>query len=221
MAARPNLDRPRAVLFDWDDTLVDNWGAIADALNGTLTTFGHEPWSMDEVRRRVRASLRDSFPSLFGERWREARALFYRSFTDNHLAALRVLPGAAEALEILRDEAIYLGVVSNKRGDLLRREAAHLGWQGHFGSLVGAGDADADKPAPDPVHMALRPGAIPAGAEVWVVGDTGVDMASARRAGCVAVLIGGADAGGGEFRAYPPHAEVPDLAALLDLARGR
>jgi phosphoglycolate phosphatase len=38
------------------------------------------------------------------------------------------------------------GVVSNKDGPFLRAEMAHLGWHGHFGAPVGAGDAAADKP---------------------------------------------------------------------------
>lgn len=33
-------ERPRAVIFDWDHTLVDNWDAIRAALNFTLTSFG-------------------------------------------------------------------------------------------------------------------------------------------------------------------------------------
>jgi phosphoglycolate phosphatase len=36
---------------------------------------------------------------------------------------------------------MLLGVVSNKRGYLLRREAAHLGWMSLFHRLVGANDA--------------------------------------------------------------------------------
>ena len=54
------LRRPGAVLFDWDSTLVDNWGAIARALNATLVAMGHAPWSEDEVRRRATASARDA-----------------------------------------------------------------------------------------------------------------------------------------------------------------
>ena len=58
---------PRAFLFDWDNTLVDSWPIIHDALNVTLTAFGKEPWSLDETRSRVRKSMRDSFPKLFGD----------------------------------------------------------------------------------------------------------------------------------------------------------
>ena len=59
--------KPRAILFDWYNTLVYSWPVIHDALNVTLEAFGLEPWNMDKTRVRVRKSLRDSFPELFGD----------------------------------------------------------------------------------------------------------------------------------------------------------
>ena len=64
----PAAARPRAILFDWDNTLVDNWLAISEALNATLVAMGHPTWSLTETKARVRNSLRDSFPAMFGER---------------------------------------------------------------------------------------------------------------------------------------------------------
>jgi hypothetical protein len=71
------LPPPRAILFDWDNTLVDAWGTIQLALNAALTAMGQSAWTMEETRVRVRASLRDSFPRMFGDRWPEARDIFY------------------------------------------------------------------------------------------------------------------------------------------------
>ncbi len=150
------LAPPQAVLFDWDNTLIDSWAAIQDAQNYTLAYFGLKPWTLDEVRARVRGSMRDTFPAMFGERWREAGEVFYARFTEHHLDALKPLPGAEEMLRSLQESGVYLGVVSNKKGDYLRAEAARLGWQGYFGSIVGAFDAARDKPATDPVLP--RPG---------------------------------------------------------------
>src|SRR5437016_12632946 len=93
-------------------------------------------------------------------------------------------------LRALAEEGTFLGVVSNKTGELLRREVARLGWSNFFGSIVGAGDAPADKPACEPVHLALSPSGVLAGEEVWFVGDTAVDMECALNSGCIAVLLG-------------------------------
>lgn len=183
---------PRAILFDWDNTLVDNWEVILAAFNTALTAMDRRPWTLSESRARIKHSLRDGFPAMFGDRWREARKIFYDHFTATHLDGLRPMPGAVELLGGLARKDIYLGVVSNKRGDLLRREAEHLGWTGYFGKLIGADDASEDKPAVAPVDMALVGSGVTRGADVWIVGDNDIDVLCARNATCVAVLVGDA-----------------------------
>lgn len=185
-----HVNPPRAILFDWDNTLVDNWDVILASLNTALVAMDLVPWTLSESRERIKHSLRDGFPTMFGDRWPEARKIFYDHFTAMHLDGLRPMPGATELLGALANTDIYLGVVSNKRGDLLRREAEHLGWSGYFGSLVGADDAPEDKPAVAPVDMALDGSGIERGADVWLVGDNDIDIMCARNAACIAVLVG-------------------------------
>jgi len=72
--ANAPLRRPRAILFDWDNTLVDSWATIHEALNFLMRAMDKPEWSLAETRERVRLSLREAFPPLFGERWEEARA---------------------------------------------------------------------------------------------------------------------------------------------------
>lgn len=210
--------RPRAILFDWDNTLVDNWETVRSGLNAALAAFGRDPWSHEETRRRLIVSLRDGFPKLFGADWQRAMDIFYATFQARHLETLKPLPGAAELIRALVRQGFYLGVVSNKTGPILRREAQHLGWDRHFGQIVGATDAPVDKPAPDPVFMALAGSAIAAGPEVWLVGDAATDLECAHRAGCVAVLVRETPPGEGEFGAFAPDFHVAnchDLAQVL------
>ena len=211
-----NLSRPDAVLFDWDNTLVDNWASIHDALNVTLVAMGHEPWTKAEVKARVRASARDSFPAMFGDRWEEAATIFYDRFETAHIDTLETLPGADALVRGLGTGPIYIGVVSNKRGDLLRKEAAALGWTNLFGRIVGANDAQVDKPAPDPIFLALRDSGVQAGRNVWYVGDAVIDLECANNAGCVAVLIGGGHGETGEAQADLHLRNCEDLANLLN-----
>ena len=183
------ITRPRAVLFDWDNTLIDSWKIIHEVQNIVLEAFGQAPWTLDDIRVRVRKSMRDAYPALFGERWEEAGRMFQREYETRHLDVLAPLPGAADLLETLSASGFYLGVVSNKRGDSLRKEARHLGWDKYFSALVGAADAVQDKPSAAPVAMALAPGKLRPGRDTWFVGDTDIDMLCARRADCVAVLL--------------------------------
>lgn len=209
------LPRPRAVLFDWDSTLVDNWGAITRALEQTFLAMGHVPWSEAEVRARAKKSLRDTFPALFGARSDEATKLFYSGFETVHLETVRALEGATELLERLAALRIPTAVVSNKSGGYLRREAAHLGWDRYFHRIVGATDAPRDKPAPDPVFMALEGSGVDPGPEVWFVGDSAVDLACAHAAGCTAVLVHPEDPHPEDVTAHPPALHLPGCLALL------
>jgi phosphoglycolate phosphatase len=210
------LPKPRAILLDWDNTLVDTWPCIARATNLTLGAMGMASWTMDEVRERVAGSLRDTFPRIYGARWEEARNIYYKHFLDAHLEMLRVLPGAGEFLDRARDAGIYLAVVSNKTGKYLRAEAAHLGWTPKFEKLVGAQDAARDKPALDPVHLALDSSGIGLGEHVWFVGDAAIDVECGQAAGCTTVLVQAA----AYDSAHRPHAHVPDCAGLSELFDG-
>lgn len=216
---RPDvLARPACVLWDWDNTLVDGWAAIEHGLNVTFRAFGMPEWDRATVLARVRGSLRDTFPGMFGAEWERARDVFYAAVRTCHLEVLSPMPGAAAAIAAAARIGRQ-GVISNKQGPLLRAEAAHLGWATDFAVLVGAGDAAADKPDPAPFALALAACGVTAGAHVWYVGDTALDMQAARAAGCLAVLVGGAGHDGGIENARPDLA-FDDAAALADaLAR--
>lgn len=187
--ANEHLPPPRAIIFDWDNTLVNAWPAIHDALNTTLAAMGQPTWSLEETRTGVRKSLRDSFPEMFGARWVDARKIFYDRFAEVHLDHLVPLEGTTEGLAWLAEKGLYLGVVSNKAGTYLREEVERLGWDRFFGKVVGATDAEFDKPDPAPVEMVLDGSGIGPGPEVWFVGDAAIDVQCALNSGLTPVIF--------------------------------
>lgn len=209
--------RPTAIVWDWDNTLVDGWAAILAGLNAAFAEFGLPAWTLGDVHTKVRRSLRESFPEYFGDRWEHARDIFYREVRARHLAVLTPMPFAAEALRAAARVA-PMAVNSNKQGPILRAEAEHLGWAPLFRGLVGAGDSSADKPDPAPMLMALAACGVPAGPAVWYVGDTALDMQAARNAGCTAVLLGDAAHDGGVANAAPDAAFADGLSLATALA---
>lgn len=208
------LVKPKAILFDWDNTLVDSWAVIFDALNYTLEAFGKPSWTMSQTQNRVRKSLRDSFPKLFGDDWEKAADVFYGRFDAIHLKQLSPLEGAAEMLAELARAGLYLGVVSNKRGEYLRKEAAHLGWDRHFSQLIGATDATADKPSTEPVDMALAGFDRSRGADIWFVGDADIDMECAFNANLTPILLRAKAPKPYEFDKHPPVYHASDCLTL-------
>ncbi len=210
---------PRAVIFDWDNTLVTNWRCIHASINAALREFSLPEWSLEESYGRVRRSLRDSFPEIFGDEWPRARDIFYAHFEAHHMDYLDVLPGAEAMLRDLHGRGIRLSVVSNKTGRFLRTEARELGWAPMFDALVGAQDAVADKPDPAPLHMALAPSGFAPGPDVWFVGDADIDMEIAHRTGCTPILVGETphvDDGLGRF---PPAISLAGCAGISSLVR--
>lgn len=184
------INSPDAVIFDWDNTLVDTWPTIHEALNHTFTRMGHEPWDINMVKQRVARSMRDSFPDIFGSNWQEAATIYQSSFRSIHLDKLKALPGAESMLEWLSKQAVYMAVASNKKGPNLRKEAEYIGWNKYFSKLIGADDTPKDKPAPEPVHAALDGSNIRAGKKVWFIGDSEIDMECAIVTGCIPVFYG-------------------------------
>ena len=124
------------------------------------------------------------------------------------------LPGAADLLAWAAGAGFYLGVVSNKRGAYLRKEATHLGWDKYFAALAGAGDAARDKPAREHVQLALDPGNLQPGAHVWFIGDTDIDLICGHNNGCVPVLIRPQPPHPGEFGPAAPQHYFPALSGL-------
>lgn len=218
MSRPAGIGLPRAVLFDWDNTLVNTWPTIVECYRDTFSALGETPWTADEVKARAHGSLRDVFPPLFGERAGQAEKVFYETFLRIHLDRLEPLPGAAGVLQRCRDAGCYVAVVSNKVGDNLRAELAHLGWGKWIERAVGARDCARDKPAPDPIFRALDGTGIAPDHSVWMIGDTTADLKCAHAAGVLPVLFGEAEHSKELIREYPPrlHARnCHELAALL------
>lgn len=181
---------PQAILFDWDNTLVDTGPMVYNSLNFAREALGLSPFTQEEFWGRPHHSIRDSAFDLFGENFAEGEHLFYTHIQKVHLKELSTLQGAEHLLEDLNTRGVYMGVVSNKEGIHLRKEVDHLGWKSHFRKIIGSKDTHEDKPSALPVLAALQESEITAGLDVWFVGDSIIDVHCARASGCIPVVVG-------------------------------
>lgn len=188
--ALKNLKKPQAIIFDWDNTLVNTWPLIQQAINITMTKMQMELWSLEKVRNTVHKSMRDSFPDIFGERWQEAGEIYRNSYSAINLDQLELLPNALTLLKKAQEKNILQFVVSNKIGSTLRREVKKLAVEKYFFSVIGALDAKADKPSNSPVEMALQGSGIDCKKDqVWFVGDTIADVECAFNSSCSPIIF--------------------------------
>lgn len=183
------LPRPELIIFDWDDTLVDNYAAIHAAINAARAAFGQPAWTLAEARQNCRIALKEIFPVWFGAEWPEAQKIFYATFAAEHIAHLQPKPYAGELLAVLKERRIPLAINSNKQSGYLRAEIKHLGWDSFFTAVIGAGDAEKGKPAPDGINKIRQVTGI-SSPQVWFIGDNQVDCDTALSGGCHTVIIG-------------------------------
>jgi phosphoglycolate phosphatase len=182
---------PKAIIFDWDNTLADTWPLIHSAINTTMKHMGKESWGLDKVKNDIHQSMRESFPLLFGDKWQEAGEIYKSSYKSQHLEKVQLLPGAIELINFAIKEGILLFIISNKIGNTLRAEVEHLNITNKFFVVIGSGDAKIDKPHKAPVDLALKGSNInPETDLVWFVGDTISDIDCAINSSCVPILYG-------------------------------
>lgn len=179
-----------AVFFDWDGTLVDSLGLLVDAHNSVREAFGHPLWTREEFFGSITRSTRELYPILYGDRADEGQEILYKFVKEKHLDYLKIMPGAKDVLDMLQAMDIPMGVVSNKRNDVLVSEVLALGWEHYFGVYIGAGVAEKDKPSAAPLLYAVdkHPANIVL-KEIIYVGDTETDLKTVAEAGCDCAFV--------------------------------
>lgn len=207
----------QAIFFDWDGTLVDSLPMLHGAHNHVREAFALPLWDRAEYAKHMFHSTRELYPRIYGERAQEGIDLLYKYITDNHLQQLTLLDGAEDVLVALQQRGVIMGVVSNKRNDVLRREVEHLGWQKYFDVYIGAGVAAMDKPSGAPlIHaMGMHPHGLTIDKMLYV-GDTESDLSCAKEAGCPVMFIAHPPVRHDLIEKYRPAVVVNNLAELKE-----
>jgi phosphoglycolate phosphatase len=198
---------PKAILFDWDNTLVDTWRVAYDSINIARKVLKLSPISVEEFWERPHHSMRDTALDLFGEKFKEGEKIFYESVEKIHLEEIATLQGAEILIDKIKSHGIYMGIVSNKQGNYLRKEVDYLGWKSYFRKVIGSHDTAQDKPSPIPVLAALQDSTISPSHDVWFVGDSIVDVNCALASGCIPVVVGNGEASQQENIIYAKNCE--------------
>lgn len=181
---------PQAVFFDWDGTLADSFKFLYGAHLHVHALLSMEPFSLEAFEGYFGGPREKLYTEIYGGRREEAKAHFEAYVLANHLGGFEPMPGAPELIETVRARKLFAGVVSNKKANLITQEIRHMGWDDIFPAIVGAGEAEEDKPSPAPLLLALERGGITAPrTAIWYVGDKDTDILCAKAAGCVSVFI--------------------------------
>jgi HAD superfamily hydrolase (TIGR01509 family) len=210
----------RAILFDWDGTLVDtaelSYRIYAELFAGFGLRFDRRTFSATYSPDWYRTFEKVGLPR---ERWPEADERWLALYARQQVA---LLPGARAALERVRDAGLAAALVTSGSRDRVRRDLERLRVRVLFSEVVCGDDAEHKKPHPEALLLALGRLAVAAG-EAAYVGDSPEDVAMARAAGAVAVGIPGGFPNRKRLRAAGPELLAASLGEAIDalLARPR
>ena len=198
------------IIFDLDGTLIDSSQDLAISANATRKQFGLPPLDGATINSYVgngaAVLVRKAMGTEVSEADQvEALAFFLSYYRAHSLEHTQLYEGIGDALKSLAGEH-QLAVLTNKPQKISFDILAGLGLGRTFTRVIGGDTLPVKKPDPAGILELMREGAA-AQEETWMVGDSGVDILAARRAGVrsCGVLWGFQP---GTFAAEPPDVTV-------------
>lgn len=184
-----------AVVFDLDGTLLDTLDDLADSVNFALAAHGLPLRTRAEIQafvgNGVSRLIELAVPAgKSSPEFACVLALFKEHYSAHAQDKTRPYPGISSMLKQLRQNGYRLGIVSNKFRDAVRALNAHY-FGGQISVAIGETPDIRRKPAPDTLLCALDELDVHPRQAVYV-GDSDVDIETARRAGveCISVSWG-------------------------------
>lgn len=208
------------VIFDLDGTLIDSAQDLAIATNQTRAHFGMEPIDATLVHSYVgngAAMLvrRAMGPQASEALIEEAVSYFVKYYRAHALANTRLYPGVQSLVDELASEGHTLAILTNKPVRISTDIIAALGLARQFKKIYGGDSFLQKKPDPVGITTLIRETATTP-AHTWMVGDSGVDVLTARNA---QVRVCGVAWGfqPEAFAKYPPDVVIQKPAELLEV----
>lgn len=184
--------KPAAALIDLDGSLCDSATELAAAVDRMLVRAGHSRAGTDRVRawvgdgidrlvERALAHATDEFPDA--EASRDARRRFDTAYAEIVGTTAPLYPKVVEGLDAIRSAGIGTACITNKTGVFATGLLGSLGIFDRFDTIISGDRASERKPAAEPLEKAARKLGV-AIDDCVMVGDSAIDIAAARAAGC-------------------------------------
>ncbi|MEO6911448.1 MAG: HAD hydrolase-like protein [Edaphobacter sp.] len=195
----PLVSIPRLIVFDLDGTLIDSSVDLCNSINAALSHFDKpqlpEPviasYIGDGASMLVRRALGDPEGDIHDEEYvTEVLAYFLDYYRLHKLDFTSVYPGVISSLEAIR--AAYpetlMAVLTNKPVNPSHDICAHFGLSRFFFQNYGGNSFHTKKPDPHGLLTLITEASVLSGqtitpAQTLMVGDSYVDILSARNAG--------------------------------------
>jgi len=189
--ASPSFSAVRALIFDLDGTLIDSKLDLILSVNAMLRELERQELAEETISGYIGRGAPQLVAQALGrassEEERHRGLAFFLSYYEEHkMDNTRLYPGVAEALYKLSH--IPMAVLTNKPVRVSVRILEALGLGRKFRAVYGGNSFETKKPDPLGVRTILRD--LGTAAEyAAIVGDSEIDVQTARNAGTVAVAV--------------------------------
>ncbi len=179
----------KLVIFDLDGTLLNTIEDLGHATNHALKQGGFATHTMASYPFMVGNGVRRLIERALPEDYRDEATIelmlknFKEYYDEHNTDCTKPYSGIPELLELLRDMGVLMAVASNKYQSAVDKIIGHYFANIPFVAIEGQREGMNVKPDPSIVFAVLAKAHVPK-ADVLYVGDSGVDMETARRA-CV------------------------------------
>jgi phosphoglycolate phosphatase len=174
------------IVFDLDGTLLDSLQDLSDSANELVVACGGRPLAADQVARMVGEGVgvlveRIVSATLIPIAHADAVTRYLEIYDGRLLHHTRPYPGIPEFVREA-SERVPLAVLTNKPAAAAVKALEGLGLARYFREIAGGDGRDPRKPAPEGLRRIIAgAGALPQ--RTLMVGDSAVDMRTARNAG--------------------------------------
>jgi phosphoglycolate phosphatase len=212
------LGSVHALIFDLDGTLIDSKQDLIHSVNAMLSELGRGELAAETISGYIGHGAPKLVARALGdgssEEERQRALQFFLHYYEQHkMDTTRTYPGVAETLEKLSN--VPMAVLTNKPVRISVRILDTMGLSKYFRSIYGGNSFETKKPHPLGARTILRElSAEPH--ETLLVGDSEVDVQTARNAGTLAAAVN-YGFGVHDRRAYPADIYLERFAELLTL----
>jgi len=206
----------QAAIFDLDGTLIDSSQAIVASTLAALDELGWKRISEAQITAHIGYKLEAVFPKRTPEERRHLVDTIGRHYDGICAEQTALYPGVEELILGLSGRGVPLGVVTSKRRGHTETILEALGLRSAFSVVVASDDVANMKPDPEGLRMAAQSLGV-APADCLYVGDTRVDVETARGAGTAIAGVAWGTDGIGTLRYHGIDHEIPNAGALATL----